>query len=187
MTQSLPAYKHAIGGTEKANTATRAFIANLRTQIFHANNSDETNNYASTLIGKTLQWRRNRSSSTNTSSSTTEGWSEGVSDSVSEAQNYGRNTSSSPHGFNFGWNTGEGTTESSSTNTGTTGGTSDTFGSGLSEGASEQKDFRLDPDVFLNGMRSGGAKHDYMVDAVIVSPEIPLPYLAVAFNQREIS
>ena len=183
-TQSLDAYRDALGGTEKAATATRAFLANLRTQIFHANGSDETNIYGSTLIGKTLQWRRNQSTSTNSSSSTNEGWSEGVSDSFSEAVSRGRNMSSSAQGGSFGRNSGDSTTEGSGTTTGTSGGKSDTFGSGLSEGASEQKDFTLDPDVFLNGMRRGNSQYDYLVDAVIVSPEIPLPYLPVTFDQR---
>lgn len=183
-TQSLDAYRHALGGTEKAATATRAFLANLRTQIFHANNSEETNNYAATLIGKTLQWRRNRSNSKNRSEGTNEGWSNGVNSSFSDSVSTSRGSSWS--GDNYGGSYNKSTSQSNSggTNSSRSGGTSSQFGEGVSEGASEQKDFRLDPDMFLHGLRNGGEANDYKVDAVIVSPEILLPYLPATFDQK---
>ena len=89
MTQSLPAYKHAIGGTEKANTATRAFIANLRTQIFHANNDPETNLYAADLIGKSIVWRKNISENESASKGKSRSWSQAVAESLSKGSSWG--------------------------------------------------------------------------------------------------
>ena len=178
-TQSLDAYHDALGGGDRATTATKAFLANFRTQIFHANGSEDTNLYASTMIGKTLQWRRNRSRSQNRSESDTHTVSDGYSTAVSESVSHA--VGLTPAIFK------ERTVNDGRTDTktgGTSVGTAKQFGEGISEGASEQKDFRLDPDVFLNGLRSGKAKNDYKVDAVVVSPDIPLPYLPVSFSQR---
>ena len=178
-TQSLDAYHDTLGGSARAKTATTAFLANFRTQIFHANNSESTNLYASTMIGKTLLWRRNSSRNKNMSESDTltvsDGYSKAVSDSVSHAIGV------MPSLFKERQHT-QGVTDTQ------TGGTSEgktkQFGEGITEGGSEQKDFRLDPDVFANELRSGSAKNDYKVDAVLVSPDIPLPYLPVTFLQK---
>ena len=183
-TQSLDSYRDTLGGSEKAATATRAFLANLRTQIFHANDSEETNVYAATLIGKTLQWRRSRGSSKNRNEGTSDTWSSGVSSSHSESTSRSRSGSWSGGNYNTGWQKGTSTSGGGGTSTNRGSGTTQSFGEGVNEGEREEKDFRLDPDVFSHGMRSGNVADGFQVDAVIVSPEIPTPYLPVTFDQR---
>lgn len=95
MTQSLPAYKHAIGGTDRANTAARAFIANLRTQIFHSNNDPETNQYGADLIGKTVIWRKNLSRGESDSRGTTRSWSDAMSEATAKGTTWTQSDSHS--------------------------------------------------------------------------------------------
>ena len=215
LTQSLPAYQHAIGGTEKAATATRAFLANLRTMIFHANKDEDTNRYASELIGKTLVWRKSLSRGENQSHGRSRSWSDAISESLSKgsswsqssghSSNYGTSEGKSKHwDYSRSWWPTTATNEGKSSSSGSSYGSSEggsksktdgfsrtlgestTANQGITEtqGVNQQKDYRLDPDVFVHELRSGGSRDNYQVDAVIVSPVLSEPYLKVRFDQR---
>lgn len=63
LTQNLPNYIAALGGS-KGRSRVDAFMGNLQTKIFHANSDSVTNEWASNMIAKTRQYRKNISSST---------------------------------------------------------------------------------------------------------------------------
>jgi len=184
LTQTIDIYKHAIGGTERATTSTNAMLGNLRTHIFHANENPTTNSYAAEMIGKTLLWRRNTSQSQQASQSVGESWSESVNKSLSYARNRGGNSPDlfQPGGSSHNWGSGKTENISDSSNSG--GSKNSSLSETQGQGVSEQKDYRVDPDVFANQLRSGNVQNDFLVDAVIVSPEIPEPYLYATFDQK---
>lgn len=64
ITQSIANLRTALGGGEGGRDAADALLANLNTRIFHANGDANTNEFASTLIGKRRQLLMNGSDST---------------------------------------------------------------------------------------------------------------------------
>ncbi len=62
ISQSLANFEVAMGGGPKAKAEATGLLANLCTRIFCANSDSETNEWASTMIGRTLQFFGNGSS-----------------------------------------------------------------------------------------------------------------------------
>ena len=63
LTQNVSNFEAALGGSEKGKAETASLFANLNTKIFHANGDPVTNQWASTLIGRTRQHFANSSAS----------------------------------------------------------------------------------------------------------------------------
>lgn len=63
LTQTLSNFEAALGGSEKGKAETTSLVANLLTRIFHNNSDPATNEFASNLIGRTLQDFMNSGSS----------------------------------------------------------------------------------------------------------------------------
>ncbi|MEM6721115.1 MAG: TraM recognition domain-containing protein [Bacteroidota bacterium] len=59
LTQNLPNFSLHFGGRDKGMHQFKALAGNLGTKFFHANSDVETNEYASELIGKKIQWMAN--------------------------------------------------------------------------------------------------------------------------------
>ena len=57
LSQNYSNFVAALGGDENARVQTDSLLANLNTKIFHANGDPVTNEWASRLIGRTLQYR----------------------------------------------------------------------------------------------------------------------------------
>ncbi len=173
MTQSINAYKDAIGGSNAHDTV-MALLSNLRTHIFHQINTPDTQKYAAEMIGKGLLWREN------VGQSDTEG--EGTNDSVSDSTSRSKGDSGGNflfglmEGMQTGWS--ENDTYGESTSHGTSYNTSKT----QSRGASQQKDYLLDPSYFNTALRTGGEPCDFVVDGVVIAPNLPR-YLHVHFPQ----
>jgi type IV secretory pathway TraG/TraD family ATPase VirD4 len=62
LTQNVSNFEAALGGSHKGKAETASLFANLNTKIIHANGDPETNQWAATLIGRTLQTFVNSSS-----------------------------------------------------------------------------------------------------------------------------
>ena len=62
LSQNISNY-YAIMPSDTGKAQTDSLLGNLRTKIFHANEDYATNQWASDLLGKTLEWRMHRSSS----------------------------------------------------------------------------------------------------------------------------
>lgn len=194
MTQSINAYKDAIGGAN-AHDTTMALLGNLRTHIFHQTNSPDTQKYAAEMVGKGLVWRENEG----------EGINEGRSVGDSHGTSDGSSTGSSSHigmaggstgeqflfgmakGMQVGWNasetTGSGSTSSRSYNTSKTTTNNKSRGTSRNRGRSQQKDYVLDPSYFRTELRTGGAPNENTVDGVVVAPNMP-NFLHVHFSQN---
>lgn len=65
LTQNVSNFEAALGGSQKGKAETTALFANLNTRVFHSNGDSETNLWAATLIGRTLQTFVNSSASHN--------------------------------------------------------------------------------------------------------------------------
>jgi hypothetical protein len=63
LTQNISNFDAALGGTPKGKAEAASLFANLTTKIFHANGDPVTNEWASSLIGKSLQYFANGGSS----------------------------------------------------------------------------------------------------------------------------
>lgn len=154
LTQNLPNYIEQIGGTSPREAA-MALLGNFGTKIFHANGCVDTNSYASELIGRSLQWRRNVGQN--------EGWN--ASDSFNFGRSVGTNTSSSVSHSERGGST-------SSTSVGTSSGSNWGFSmssgrsGGRSSGMSEVMDYAVQPALFAQ-LRQGGPKNRGEVDAIL--------------------
>lgn len=57
LSQNYSNFVAALGGNEKARVETDSLLANLNTKILHCNSDPVTNEWASRLIGRTLQYR----------------------------------------------------------------------------------------------------------------------------------
>jgi hypothetical protein len=55
LSQTVSGFHAALGGQEKGKAEATALFGNLNTRIFHANGDATTNEYASTMIGRSLQ------------------------------------------------------------------------------------------------------------------------------------
>ena len=174
LTQSVNAYKDAIGGTNAHDTV-MSLLGNLRTHIFHQTASPDTQKYAAEMVGKGLLWRENIGDSHTIG--------EGVSDSTSE--NIGASTSDSGGNYLFGLAKGmqTGWSNGDTYGTSTTRGTNTSTSQSVNRGASQQKDYLIEPSYFRTALRTGGEPHDFVVDGVVVAPNLP-PYLHVHFPQR---
>lgn len=65
LTQNISNFEAALGGGEKAKAETASLFANLNTKLFHANGDPVTNQWASNLIGRSLQHFANSNASNN--------------------------------------------------------------------------------------------------------------------------
>ena len=63
LTQNLPNYYATLGAGEAGKASADSLLANLNTKIFHANSDPVTNEWSSTLIGKSRQFFVNASNS----------------------------------------------------------------------------------------------------------------------------
>lgn len=70
LSQNVSNFYAALGGTEKGRSEAASLFANCNTKIFHANADPVTNEWAATVVGKTLQQFANG----NTSSSPEDQW-----------------------------------------------------------------------------------------------------------------
>ena len=66
LTQSIPGFEAAFAGSKNVQAETAALLGNLNTKIIHANSDPRTNEWAATLIGRTLQHMMSGSSSRQT-------------------------------------------------------------------------------------------------------------------------
>lgn len=57
LSQNYSNFVAALGGNEKGRVETDSLLANLNTKVFHGNSDPVTNEWASRLIGRTLQYR----------------------------------------------------------------------------------------------------------------------------------
>jgi type IV secretory pathway TraG/TraD family ATPase VirD4 len=79
LTQNLPNYYAAFGGSDRAKHEANSLLGNLQTKIFHANTDIETNQFAAELVGKDWQERTSTNVSSNPSSGYTPPMIEGSS------------------------------------------------------------------------------------------------------------
>ncbi|HKQ49860.1 MAG TPA: TraM recognition domain-containing protein [Phycisphaerae bacterium] len=63
LSQNYSNFIAALGGNEKARAETDSLLANLNTRVFHVNGDPVTNNWASSLIGRSRQFMMNGNSS----------------------------------------------------------------------------------------------------------------------------
>lgn len=212
LTQNLPMFYSRVGGDMPEHTID-GLMGNLKTKIFHQQNDQKTNEWASKLIGKSTFWRQ--------SINMNEGWSEGENIGYSEGENTGWNQGLSK-GDSDGYNVSAGRSSSASidshgghsssisynsgiaSNVGTTetftegrsGGLSVTRSSGKNRGNSggrsygmtEERDYAVEPHEFATGLLSGGPANGNCVTGVVVSPGQPFArngkhWMQVAFPQ----
>jgi hypothetical protein len=154
LTQNLPNYIEQIGGASPRDAA-MAMLGNFGTKIFHANGCADTNTYASELIGRSLQWRRNVGQN--------EGWN--TSDGFNMGRNVGTNVSSSVSHSERGGST---SSTSFGSSAGSSWGISMSSGrsGGRSSGMSEVMDYAVQPSLFAQ-LRQGGPKNRGEVDAIL--------------------
>lgn len=156
LSQTLPSY-YARLGKDKTDAAD-GLVGKFATQVFHQNADNRTNEYASKLIGRTLQRRRSESygKGTNRSRGMNAGANTSGGTSSSSGGSYGGQQSSSNYsvgsnrssGNSWGDNVGEGSSENWST------------------GSSEQMDNRIEPRFFASELLSGGPANRHRVTAV---------------------
>ena len=164
LTQSLPTYYAKIGGSHPEHY-TNMLLANLTNKLFLANGCHITNRFAADLIGQRIITRR----STNSGETVSDGANGSESLQNGTSTNWGGNSgatygkdgtftssSSSSKGANRGWSKG--------------GGWSDGYSETRGESYSEQKDFKLDPDVFASKLKTGGPRSNGRVEAVWFQP-----------------
>jgi hypothetical protein len=155
LTQTLPTYYARLG--RDRTDAADGLVGKFNTQIFHQNACSRTNEFASKLIGRDLQWRatQGRSMGTNTSRGLSEG----------ESENQG---SSSNHGFSYGSqgssNHGSGSNQGSGENRGVNIGRGTNEGSSFSQ--SQQMDNLVEPRVFATCLKGGGPAHENRVTGI---------------------
>lgn len=63
LTQNVGNFQAALGGSEKGKAEAASLFGNLNTKVFHSNGDPVTNEWASTIIGRTRQYFANGSSS----------------------------------------------------------------------------------------------------------------------------
>jgi hypothetical protein len=160
LSQTLPSY-YARLGKDKTD-AVDGLIGKFATQVFFSNSCQRTNEYASKLIGKGIQWRANQGGSVGTS--TSRGMNMGANQGRGDSTNAGSSVSGSRQGGSWSRNSGSG----SSTSEGQSWGTN--VGQGTSEttswGTSEQMDYLVEPRVFASALRTGGPANRNQVTAL---------------------
>ena len=160
LSQNLPSY-YARVGKDKTD-AVDGLIGKFATQVWCSNACHRTNEYASKLIGKGIQWRANQGRSVGTSNS--RGMNMGSNAGRSNSFNTGSSTSvdgprgsasrstgnalSASQGESWGLSVGQGTNESTSW------------------GTSEQMDYLVEPRVFASALKTGGPANRNQVTAL---------------------
>lgn len=144
LTQTLPSY-YAVFGKENSDAAD-GLVGKFNTQVFHQNACTRTNQFASDMIGRTLQLRNTTGTSTGITRS--RGLNQGSSENDGYTRGSGNYGKSSGSGENIGGSVGTGNSE---TNT-------------ISK--TEQMDYLIQPRVFANDLKSGGPSHRNQVSAV---------------------
>lgn len=164
ITQNMPTIEAKIGG-QNPRAYAEMLLGNLMTKIFHANGCATTNRWAAEMIGQGIVLRHsmNRGSGTGGGSATSTGYSAGNSWTFGNTlsanvgpdgrTSYGSQNSTG-HGGNEGWNRSRTRNTSWNENEG--------------ESLQEQKDYKIDPSVFANQLRTGGPQNGCHVDAVVV-------------------
>jgi type IV secretory pathway TraG/TraD family ATPase VirD4 len=164
ITQNLPTLFAKIGGQNPQHYS-EMLLGNLMTKIFHANGCATTNRWAAETIGQGIVLRHgmNRGTGTGGGSATSTGYSTGNSWSFNNSMgssigpdgrsSYNRQFATGSGG-NEGWNKTRSRNSSWNENEG--------------ESLQEQKDYKIDPSVFANQLRTGGKENGRHVDAVIV-------------------
>ena len=162
LSQNLPSY-YARLGKEKTD-AVDGMIGKFSHQVFFASMCNRTNQMASQMIGKGIQWRANQSSSQGSNQS--RGMNEG------SGSNAGV---SSGGGASWAGGAGPSTWNHSSNNNSTTGSSENqgvNVGRGTNEsrtvGGSEAMDLIVEPNVFSTQLKTGGPMNDHKTTAIWV-------------------
>lgn len=167
LTQSLPTY-YAMLGREKSD-AVNGFVGKFNSKVFHLNADPSTNGYASSLIGRGIQIRRNTSegSSTSTQRGTSYGSSESLTHTLGDNDSRG-----SQHGYFSilpdSLNRGVGSQRSDAMQRGSNHGYSLTEGVSQNVGISdnEHMDTLVESNFFSQHLKTGGPDNDYEVTAL---------------------
>lgn len=180
ITQNLPTYYAQLRARD-AKSVADSLLGNFQTKIFHANTDPTTNNYASELIGRSLQRRDSANWSSNTGYQSSENWGSnwGYQRGRSSGRNWGQTSSFGSSSDSHG---GSSSSSSSGNSSGGSRGTSSSrsyggsYGQGESHsrgnsgggGWSEQMDLTIQPSVFASRLRKGGKAERNLVDAIVV-------------------
>lgn len=156
LTQTLPTY-HARMGAQKHDSAD-SLIGKFSTQIFCANACAKTNQYASQLIGRGMQYRRTEGRSTGTS------FSGGMSEGVNVNRGYSANSGSSYGPGGGSHNSGSGSNSGSGENYGTNVGRGTNTGRNYS--VAENMDVIVEPRFFATSLLTGGPANNHEVSAL---------------------
>lgn len=143
LSQGIDGYLHQIGGSNP-QAAVDALMGHFQTKIFHANSSSNTNEWASKLIGRSIQTRHSTTSGENTG--------------YSKSRSHGRTLS--PHEYEFGL-MGPG-----QRNRGKDSGASS--GTSYSESTNEVLELEIEPGDFARGMATGGPDWKFKVDGILM-------------------
>ncbi len=173
LSQSLPTY-YSMLGKEKSD-AVDGYLGKFMTHVFHLNPDPRTNQYASSLIGRGIQ--RRRSGNETKGSSIQKGKTSGRSDSGTYTLG-GNESHGAQRGFsgfimgtnpNQSTNWGAGSNQSLGNQHGSSSGytSSDGINESMTDGYSECMDNLLEPNWFSSGLRTGGPKNNFEVDALI--------------------
>jgi hypothetical protein len=160
MSQSLPTY-FARQAPEKA-AAVKSLIGKCNTHIWMLNSCPETNQWASSLIGRGIQYRSTQSGNTG------RGWSRNMNEGANSGSSRGTSTN---HGSNWSAQGGGGSHgggSSDSTNTGESLGASvgDSRNEGEGWSVAEQMDALIEPNFFATSLRTGGPANGNLVDSI---------------------
>ena len=156
LSQNLPTYYAKMGTSE--THAADALIGKFNTHVFHQNACPRTNQFASTLIGRTIHRRGTYNAG--------EGSSRNMGMNAGNSANRGASSS-------FGSSSGQGGSSYSS-NSGSNSGSGENWGdarglssnSSYSQGYSEVLDNAIEPSWFSQGLISGGPTNGNQVTAV---------------------
>jgi hypothetical protein len=166
LTQSLPTY-YAMLGREKSD-AVNGFVGKFNSKVFHLNADPSTNAYASSLIGRGIQIRRNTSEGHSTSSQRGKSYSssESVTHTLGDTESRGSQFGYSgiPGNFNRGVNS----QWSAASQRGSNNGYSITEGESQNVGTSdnEHMDTLVETNFFSQHLKTGGPDNDYEVTAL---------------------
>jgi len=181
LSQSLPTFFAQLGPGKQ--DAAEALIGKFGTQIFCANGCAKTNQYASQLIGRGMQYRRTEGRSTGTS------FNGGMSEGTNVNRGYSSNSGHSygPGGGSF--NSGSGNNSGSGENYGTTVGRGTNTGRNYS--VAENMDVIVEPRFFASELKTGGPANNYEVSAIWFKTSGNFiaanggNFLLTTFNQRK--
>ncbi len=169
MTQSLPTYYATLG--KDRSDAADGIVGKFNTQIFHQNGDFRTNDHASKLVGRGIQYRQTAGQSTG--SSISQGVSQGGSEGYSTGEGGGSNESTNrshqglfpwenvSHGRNDGKSEQWNSTESTGSNWGVNRGRSTSNTESTS--VTEQVEILIEPNFFSKKLKSGRAPNNYEV------------------------